>query len=63
MANSFNLHNRAELSSVDVDVTTLESSARDRKNQLENMIFQLKKIALHLHAVTDEEIREEDVEE
>ena len=63
MANSFNLHNRAELSSVDVDVTTLESSARDRKNQLENMIFQLKKIALHLHAVTDEEIREEDLEE
>lgn len=63
MANSFNLHNRAELSSVDVDVTTLESSARDRKNQLENMIFQLKKIALHLHAVTDEEIREEDLED
>jgi len=63
MANSFNLHNRVGADSSSVSIANLEASARDRKDQLENLLFQLKKIALHLHAITDEEIREEDLED
>jgi hypothetical protein len=44
-------------------MTRLEESARDRKNQLEDAILQLKVIALHLHSITDEDIKEEDLEE
>lgn len=39
----------------------LEESARDRKNQLESMIAELKKMATHLYIMTDEELGEYDV--
>jgi hypothetical protein len=63
MANSFNLHNRVGADSSSVSMSNLEASAIDRKEQLEHMLLQLKKIALHLHAITDEEIGEDDLED
>ena len=39
----------------------LEESARDRKNQLGEIIIQLKKMVTHLSLVTDEEIKETDI--
>jgi hypothetical protein len=63
MANTFILHNREGADSTSVSMTSLEESARDRKNQLGKMLLQLKTIALHLHSITDEEIREGDLED
>jgi hypothetical protein len=40
--------------------TVLEESARDRKDQLEEMILKLKKIEVQLSLMTDEEIDEYD---
>ena len=63
MSNTFHLHNRLGADSSASSVATLEASARDRKNQLETVILQLKKIALHLFSMTDERILDEDLED
>jgi hypothetical protein len=61
MANTFILHNRSGSDSTSVSVAKLEESVIDRKSQLEQVVFQLKKIALQLSLVTDEEPLEGDV--
>jgi hypothetical protein len=61
MANSFNLHNRLGADSSSVSMSHLENSALDRKNQLENIILQLKKMVTHLSVVTDNEVRDYDI--
>jgi hypothetical protein len=63
MANTFNLHNRLGAESTSVSMSNLEESARDRKNQLEKVFLQLKRIAAHLYSMTDEEFLDEDLEE
>jgi hypothetical protein len=63
MANTFNLHNRLGAESTSVSMSNLEESARDRKNQLEKVFLQLKRIAAHLYSMTDEEFSDEDLEE
>ena len=63
MANTFNLHNRLGAESTSVSMSNLEESARDRKNQLEKAILQLKRIAARLYSMTDEEFLDEDLEE
>lgn len=62
MTDTFTLHNRG-LNSADssVSMTRLEESASDRKNQLETMILQLKKMVTHLTLITDDEVNEYDV--
>ena len=62
MTDTFTLHNRS-LNSADssVSMTRLEESAIDRKNQLETMILQLKKMVTHLTLITDDEVNELDV--
>ena len=42
-------------------IPVLEESARDRKNQLERTILQLKKMVTHLSLITDDEVGEYDV--
>jgi len=59
MADSFILHNRIGASDGASSMTKLEESALDRESQLEGVIFQLKKMVLHLQSITDEEILEE----
>jgi hypothetical protein len=61
MTESFRLHNRGLTGSASTSMATLEASARDRKNQLEGVLLQLKKMVTHLSIVTDEELHEEDV--
>ena len=61
MTDSFHLHNRGLTDSTSESMSTLEASARDRKDQLETMILQLKKMVTHLTLVTDEEIKDDDV--
>jgi hypothetical protein len=61
MSDTFHLHNRGETGGSATSMATLEASARDRKNQLESMILQLKKLVTHLSIVTDEELKEDDV--
>ena len=61
MTDSFHLHNRGLTDSTSTSMSTLEASARDRKDQLETMILQLKKMVTHLTLVTDEEIKDDDV--
>jgi hypothetical protein len=39
----------------------LEESAIDRKNQLEGVILQLKKMVTHLTLITDNEVSDEDI--
>ncbi len=39
----------------------LEESARDRKNQLEKILAELKKMVTHLTLVTDNEVTEKDI--
>lgn len=59
---TFHLHNRLGANGdSSSNMASLEESARDRKNQLENVIFQLKKMVTHLSLVTDEEVKEEDI--
>jgi hypothetical protein len=41
--------------------TVLEESARDRKEQLEQIVSELKAMVVHLYAITDEEIGEYDL--
>jgi len=63
MTDTFHLHNRGSgEGSSSMSTSRLEESARDRKNQLEEAILQLKKIATHLYSITDEDIDEEDLE-
>jgi hypothetical protein len=61
MANSFNLHNRLGADSSSVSMAHLEESAIDRKNQLEGVILQLKKMVTHLTLITDNEVSDEDI--
>jgi hypothetical protein len=61
MTESFRLHNRGLTGSTSTSMATLEASARDRKNQLEGVLLQLKKMVTHLSLVTDNEVTEEDI--
>jgi hypothetical protein len=61
VTDSFHLHNRGLTGSASTSMATLEASAHDRKNQLESIVLQLKKMVAHLSIVTDEELQEEDV--
>jgi hypothetical protein len=61
---SFHLHNRGlNEGESSVSMTRLEESASDRKNQLEGVLLQLKRIATHLQSITDEQVLEGDWEE
>ena len=61
MSDSFHLHNRGLGGDSSISTSKLEESARDRKNQLENIVLQLKRMVTHLSLVTDEEVGEYDV--
>jgi hypothetical protein len=60
---TFLLHNRVGSSGDSISMTSLEESARDRKNQLEGIFLQLKKMITHLSLITDERVSERDVME
>jgi len=60
MSDTFHLHNRGSTGGSSISMTTLEESARDRKNQLETMILQLKKMVTHLTLITDDEVKDVD---
>jgi len=60
MSDTFHLHNRGETGGSSTSMTKLEESARDRKNQLEGVLLQLKKMATHLSLITDENVTETD---
>jgi len=61
MSDTFRLHNRGETGGGSTSMSYLEESARDRKNQLEVIALQLKKMVTHLSLVTDNEIEEYDI--
>ena len=61
VSNTFHLHNRLGGDSTSTSMSYLEESARDRKNQLERILLQLKKMVTHLSLVTDDEIEEYDI--
>jgi len=63
MSDTFHLHNRGSTGGSSISMTTLEESARDRKNQLESIVLQLKKMVTHLYSITDEEIADRDISE
>ena len=63
MSDTFHLHNRGTGEASSISTSRLEESARDRKNQLESVILQLRKIATHLHIITDEKVTNDDIVE
>ena len=65
MTDTFHLHNRnaGSSSSSSVTIPALEESALDRKNQLEKILLELKRMETHLHSITDEKILDGDLED
>ena len=61
MSDTFHLHNRGSTGGDSVSMTKLEESARDRKNQLDSMVLQLKKMLVHLSILSDNEVYGHDI--